>query len=140
MAVYINTVNDRLLYLKYSEPEVMKQIISNWSVMESLTLRGDTVATAILIDIERALGVTLLELEQCKKIGLKWCKGKTVLTEPQFISIVYCLGLGYTRREVGFILGCERQAVDVHINKGIKRICKYLEGKWHEQNQEKGRG
>lgn len=139
-AVCINAVNDILLYLDYSKPETIKQLISNWSVMESLTQRGDTVAIAIVIDIERALGVSLREIIAYKKRGLSWDKDKGVLTEPQFISIIYCLGLGYTRKEIAFVLGCERQAVDIHISKGIKRICRYLEGNLYEENEEKKRG
>lgn len=131
-AVCINAVNETLLYLDYSKPETMKQIISNWSVMESLTFRGDTVAVAIMVDIERALGVSLSEIIHYKKRGLRWNKDKCILTEPQFISIVYCLGLGYSRREIAFVLGCERQAVDIHISRGIKRICRFLEGKQYE--------
>ena len=132
MGVCINAVNDRLLYLDYSKPETMKQIISNWSVMESLTFRGDTVAIAIMIDIERALGVSLSEIIHYKKRGLRWNKDTSILTEPQFISIVYCLGLGYSRKEIAFVLGCERQSVDIHISRGIKRICRFLEGKQYE--------
>lgn len=139
--ISINAVNDRLLYLDYSKPEIVKQLISNWSTLDSLTYRGDTVAISIVADMERALGVSLSEIIAYKKTGLSWDKDKTILTEPQFISIVYCLGMGYTRREIAFVLGCNRQAVDIHINKGVKRICKYLEGRWYEQKiEKKGRG
>ena len=49
-----------------------------------------------------------------------------MLTDPQFISVVYVLGLGYSQEEIAFVLGCTKKVVNVHISRGIKRIIVFL--------------
>ena len=41
--------------------------------------------------------------------------------------MVYVIGLGYRQDEVAFILGCKKQTVNVHIQRALKRLGKYLE-------------
>lgn len=127
-AVRVKTINDRLLSVDYSDPEEVKVILSNWSMIDRLAEGGDTVASAILADVQRALGVSISDFEHDKKIGFDAGKRSEVLTEAQFISLVYVLGLGYRLEEVAFILGCTKQTVNVHIRRGLKRICRFLEG------------
>ena len=137
----VKTINDRLLNVDYADPEEIKMIISNWGMMEKLAEGGDTVASAILVDIQRAIGVSISEFGENKKAGFDTSKiEKGVLTEAQFISMVYVLGLGYSSKEIAFVLGCERQAVEMHISRGIKRVCNFLEsGEKYEKNSKKRR-
>lgn len=139
-AVRVKTLNDRLLQTNYAEPEEIKAIISNWSMMEKLAEGGDTVASAVLVDLQRAIGVNISAFEKNKKIGFDVSRiNKGILTEAQFISLVYVLGLGYRQDEIAFVLGCKKQTVNVHIQRAVNRVCKFLEGK-DEKNIKKGRG
>lgn len=139
-AVRVKTLNDRLLQTNYAEPEEIKAIISNWSMMEKLAESGDTVASAVLVDLQRAIGVNISAFEKNKKIGFDVSRiNKGILTEAQFISLVYVLGLGYRQDEIAFVLGCKKQTVNVHIARALNRVCKFLEGK-DEKNNKKGRG
>lgn len=53
-AVRVKTINDRLLNVDYSDPEEVKKIISSWGMVEKLAEGGDTVASAILVDLQSA--------------------------------------------------------------------------------------
>lgn len=143
-AVRVKTINDRLLNVDYSDPEELKMIISNWGMMEKLAEGGDTVASAILVDLQRAIGVSISEFGENKKSGFDTSRiEKGVLTEAQFISLVYVLGLGYRQDEIAFVLGCKKQTVNIHVHRALVRICKFLEGdkvKDGKENKKTGRG
>lgn len=142
-AVRVKTLNDRLLQVDYSDPEEIRVILSNWEKMEKLAEGGDTVASAVLVDLQRAIGVSITEFGNDKKAGFDTSKiNLGVLTEAQFISIVYVLGLGYRQDEIAFVLGCTKQTVNIHIVRGIKRVCRFLEGncKADEENKKKSGG
>lgn len=127
-AVRVKTLNDRLLNVDYSDPEELKKIIISWGMVEKLAEGGDTVASAILVDLQRAIGVSITEFGENKKAGFDVSKiHKGVLTEAQFISLVYVLGLGYRQDEIAYVLGCKKQTVNVHIQRALKRICRFLE-------------
>lgn len=123
-AVKVKTVNDQLLYLTYSEERNIRTFLRNWGGLESLSLKGDTVATCILLDLKIATGI------DPKKFGRDLVSRKRfeagrhsgVLSYYQFISISYVLVLGYTQHEVAFILNCSQQAVNQNISKGIRKI------------------
>lgn len=138
-AVHVKTINDRLLNVDYSDPELIKSLIKNWSMMERLAEKGDTVAPCILMDLERAIGVNLGEMAEDKYRGFKLSRGESVLTDPQFISIVYVLGLGYFQEEIAYVLGCTKKVVNVHISRGIKRIMVFLEGEEAIQEREESK-
>ena len=138
-AVHVKTVNDRLLNVDYSDPELIKSLIKNWNMMERLAEKGDTVAPCILMDLERAIGVNLGEMAEDKYRGFKLSRGESVLTDPQFISIVYVLGLGYFQEEIAYVLGCTKKVVNVHISRGIKRIMVFLEGEEAIQEREESK-
>lgn len=141
--VRVKTLNDRLLQVDYSDPEEIRSILSNWDKMEKLAEGGDTVASAILVDLQRAIGVSITEFGRNKKAGFEVDKVSSgVLTEAQFISVVYVLGLGYRQDEIAFVLGCTKQTVNIHIARGLKRVCRFLEGscKADEEKKKKRRG
>lgn len=127
-AVRVKTLNDRLLNVDYSDPEELKKIIISWGMVEKLAEGGDTVASAILVDLQRAIGVSITEFGENKKAGFDVSKiHKGVLTEAQFISLIYVLGLGYRQDEIAYVLGCKKQTVNVHIQRALKRISRFLE-------------
>lgn len=134
----IRTTNDSLLRLDYSEPKIVKQLLSNYGMLEKLARRGDTVASAVILDLESALGVSIEELIRDKKKGVI-CPDNAPLTEAQFISVVYVLLFGYQQIEVAFILGVSKQDVSANISRGLDRMCKYLEGRNEKAEKEKGR-
>lgn len=126
-AVHVKTVNDRLLNVAYSDPEIIKMLIKNWGMMESLAKDGDNVAPCVLVDLERAIGINISSMEMNKKAGFDASAARLgALTEPQFISIVYVLGLGYRQEEIAYVLGCTKQVVSKHISRGIDRIIEFL--------------
>lgn len=142
-AVRVKTINDRLLNVDYSDPEELKKIISSWGMVEKLAEGGDTVASAILVDLQSAIGVSITEFGENKKVGFDVIRiSKGVLTEAQFISLVYVLGLGYRQDEIAYVLGCKKQTVNVHIQRALKRVCRFLEKEDSkgEKNKKKRRG
>lgn len=142
-AVRVKTINDRLLNVDYSDPEELKKIIISWGMVEKLAEGGDTVASAILVDLQSAIGVSITEFGENKKVGFDVIRiSKGVLTEAQFISLVYVLGLGYRQDEIAYVLGCKKQTVNVHIQRALKRICRFLEKEDSkgEKNKKKRRG
>lgn len=50
-------VNDELLRMSYSEPKNIKSLLRNWTGLENMSLKGDTVATCVLVDLKRATGI-----------------------------------------------------------------------------------
>jgi DNA-binding NarL/FixJ family response regulator len=139
-AVRVKTLNDRLLQTDYADPEEVKSIISNWGMMEKLAEGGDTVASAILVDLQRAIGVSITDFGENKKAGFDTSHiERGVLTEAQFISLVYVLGLGYRQDEIAYVLGCKKQTVNIHIQRALNRVCKYLEGKVKDEKNKKKR-
>ena len=142
-AVRVKTINDRLLNVDYSDPEEVKKIISSWGMVEKLAEGGDTVASAILVDLQSAIGVSITEFGENKKVGFDVSRiSRGVLTEAQFISLVYVLGLGYRQDEIAYVLGCKKQTVNVHIQRALKRICRFLEKEDSkgEKNKKERRG
>ena len=142
-AVRVKTINDRLLNVDYSDPEEVKKIISSWGMVEKLAEGGDTVASAILVDLQSAIGVSITEFGENKKVGFDVSRiSGGVLTEAQFISLVYVLGLGYRQDEIAYVLGCKKQTVNVHIQRALKRICRFLEKEDSkgEKNKKERRG
>lgn len=127
-AVRVKTTNDRLLEIDYSDTEAVKKIILSWGMVEKLAEGGDTVASAILVDLQTAIGVSITEFGENKKVGFDVSRiNRGVLTEAQFISLIYVLGLGYRQDEIAYVLGCTKQTVNVHIQRALKRICRFLE-------------
>ena len=74
--VRVKTTNDRLLEIDYSDTEAVKKIISSWGMVEKLAEGGDTVASAILVDLQTAIGVSITEFGENKKVGFDVSKMK----------------------------------------------------------------
>ena len=136
MAVYVKTTNENLLNIDYSDPNIIKSLIKNWSMVERLAQKGDPVAPCILADLEKAIGVNISEMGRCKYSFSK-VSNSEVLTDLQFICIVYVLGMGYSQEDIAYVLGCTKKVVNLHIVRGLRRICVYLEGEEAVQRHDK---
>lgn len=126
MGVVRNTVNDTLLRLSYKDPKNIRNFLKNWSGLESLSLRGDKVATCILVDLKTVTGIDTDKYDRHDKtaFNLGYKNGK--LSHYQYMSIAYTLVLGYSQEEIAFVMGVDQSVVSKNINSGIKKIQKEL--------------
>ena len=126
MGAIRNTVNDQLLRLSYKDAKNIKSFLRNWGAMESLSLKGDTVATSILVDLKIVTGIDPEKYNKGNKaeFNLGYLQGK--LSHYQYMSIAYTLVLGYSQEEIAYVMGVDQSVVSKNINSGIKRIQKEL--------------
>ena len=126
MAIIRNTVNDQLLRVSYREPANIKNFLRNWGGLESLSLKGDTVATCILLDLKIVTGIDTDKYDRADKteFNLGYTRGK--LSHYQYMSIAYTLVLGYSQIEMAYVMGVDQSVVSKNINSGIKKIQKEL--------------
>jgi len=121
-----HNTNDYLLDIEYSKPKVIKDLLHNWKGLERLSLKGDRVATCVLVDLKRALGFDVIAVDRKHYIRMPEYRNKEVLTYNQWVSVVFVLVLGYTQPEVAHIFGIAQQGISRNISTGVKRIAKYL--------------
>lgn len=127
MAVKLrHNTNDYLLDIEYSKPKVIKDLLHNWKGLERLSLKGDRVATCVLVDLKRALGFDVIAVDRKHYIKMPDYRNKEVLTYNQWVSVVFVLVLGFTQPEVAYIFGIAQQGISRNISTGVKRIAKYL--------------
>ena len=91
---------------------------------------------------QKKIALSITEFGENKKVGFDVSRiNRGVLTEAQFISLIYVLGLGYRQDEIAYVLGCTKQTVNVHIQRALKRICRFLEKEDNkgEKNKKKRR-
>lgn len=127
MAIKIkNTSNTGLLDVDYSKEKVVKDLLRNWSGLESMSLRGDRVATCVLADLKRVTGIDINQYNPQNRelFNLRYNLG--VLSHYQYMSIVYTLVLGYSQHEVAYVMGTDQSVVAKNIRRGIKRLCSEL--------------
>lgn len=127
MAIKIrNTTNTGLLDVDYSKEKVVKDLLRNWSGLESMSLRGDRVATCVLADLKRVTGIDVSQYDPKNRelFNLRYNLG--VLSHYQYMSIVYTLVLGYSQHEVAYVMGTDQSVVAKNIRRGIKRLCSEL--------------
>lgn len=125
-AVVRNLINDQLLNLSYKEPKNIKSFLRNWGGLESLSRKGDTVATCILTDLKQITGIDLekYKRKQRDEFNLGYLKGD--LSHHQYMSIAYVLVLGYTQEEIAYVMGVDQSVVSKNINSGVKKIQREL--------------
>ena len=123
-----NIVNDELLRLSYSETKNMKYFLRYWGWLECLSLKGDTVATCILVDLKRVTGIDpeLYDRQDRAAFDAGYQNGE--LTYYQFMSIAYTLVLGYSQEDIAYVMGVDQSVISKNIRTGVKRIIKVLEG------------
>ena len=121
-----NIVNYRLLSLSYKDPKNIRSILKSWGGLESLSLKGDAVATCILADMKRVTGIEPDKYNRYNRteFNLGYLSGK--LSHYQYMSIAYTLVLGYSQAEVAWVMGVDQSVVSKNINSGIKKIQKEL--------------
>lgn len=127
------TVNDQLLRLSYKDPKNIKSFLRNWGGLESLSLKGDTVATCILLDLKTVTGIDIEKYRRLDRTEFNrgYLQGK--LSHYQYMSIAYVLVLGYSQEEIAYVMGVDQSVISQNIKRGIKRIQREL-GAWEESN------
>lgn len=125
-AIVRNIVNDQLLRLSYRDTKNIKSFLRNWGGLESLSKKGDTVATCILVDLNIATGIDLEKYDKndMREFNLCYLNGK--LSYYQYMAIAYTLVLGYSQDEVAGFMGVDRSVISKNVKRGIKRIQKEL--------------
>lgn len=128
-----NILNDQLLRLSYKEPQNIRHFLRNWAGLESLSLKGDTVATCILLDLKAVTGINpeKFHREEREEFNLGYLDGK--LSHYQYMSIAYTLILGYSQEELAWVMGVDQSVVSKNINNGIKKIQKELQAHLEEE-------
>ena len=116
------TVNDQLLRLSYKDARNIKSFLRNWGGLESLSLKGDTVATCILLDLKLATGIDTEKYNRLHRHEFDCGYKDGVLSYHQYMSIAYVLVLGYSQEEIAYVMGVSQQMVDKWISAGIRRI------------------
>ena len=121
-----DVINEPLLRLSYRDPNNIRNFLKNWSGLESLSHKGDTVATCILADLKGVTGIDIdtYSRKHREAFNLRHLKGS--LSHYQYMSIVYTLVLGYSQEEVAWVMGVEQSVISKNISSGIKRIQKEL--------------
>lgn len=131
-----NIVNDQLLRLSYRDPKNIKKFLRSWGGLESLSLKGDTVATCILCDLKRVTGIDIdkYRRKERREFNFGYLGGK--LSQYQYMAIAYTLVLGYSQEEIAYVMGVDQSVICKNVNSGIKKIQKELkafeEVKQHE--------
>lgn len=118
--------NDDLLNIDYSKPKVIKDLLHNWKGLEKMSIKGNRVATCILVDFKRALGFDVISVDKKHYVRMPEYRNKEVLSYNQWVSVVFVLVLGYSQPEVAHIFGIAQQGISRNISTGVKRIAKYL--------------
>lgn len=123
-----NLINDELLRMSYLEPRNIKNFLRNWTGLDSLSLKGDRVATCILADLKGVTGIDpdLYSRHDRSAFNAGYIKG--VLSYYQFMSIAYTLVLGYSQHDIAFVMGVDQSVISKNIQTGIRRIIRELEG------------
>lgn len=122
-------VNDELLRMSYSEPKNIKNLLRHWTLLETLSLKGDTVAICILVDLKRATGIDPERFNRHNRSLFDAGYKEGYLSYYQFMSIAYTLVLGYSQEDIAYVMGVDQSVISKNIRTGIKRIIKVLEGK-----------
>jgi len=122
-----NTLNDQLLRLSYKDPHNIRHFLRNWGGLESLSSKGDTVATCILLDMKRVTGIDPEKFHRGdrEEFNLGYLDGK--LSHYQYMSIAYTLVLGYSQEELAWVMGVDQSVVSKNINNAIKKIQQELQ-------------
>jgi predicted DNA-binding protein (UPF0251 family) len=127
-----NIINEQLLRLSYKDERNIRNFLKNWGGLESLSLKGDTVAMCIIADLKEVTGIypENFSRQSKEKFNLGYLRGR--LSHYQYMSIAYVLVLGYSQEEVAYIMGVERSVVSRNIDSGIRRIKKALKAELEE--------
>lgn len=121
-------VNDELLRMSYSEPKNIKSLLRNWTLLETLSLKGDTVAICILVDLKRVTGIDPKRFNRHNRSVFDEGYKEGYLSYYQFMSIAYTLVLGYSQEDIAYVMGVDQSVISKNIRTGVKRIIKVLEG------------
>lgn len=121
-----NIVNHQLLKLSYRDPKNIKMLLRNWTGLESLSLKGDTVATCILCDLKGVTGIDIEKYKRENRKAFNLCYKNGKLSKYQYMAIAYTLVLGYPQEEIAYVIGVDQSVISKNIKKGINKIQREL--------------
>lgn len=134
-AVRRETTNDALLRLSYRDSRNIRRLLQNWGGLESLSYKGDTVATCILADLKMATGIDLDNYDREHREKFEDGAKDGVLSIYQFTAIAYCLVVGYQQDAVAFMMDVDQSVISRHIATGIQKIQEALGAFEEEENE-----
>lgn len=120
LKVYVRQHLNRL----YNEATRQKRFTG--TTPDSLSEKGDTVATCILTDLKTVTAIDLDKYHKSDRAEFNRAYRKGKLSHYQYMSIAYVLVLGYTQDELAFVMGVDQSVISKNINSGIKRIQREL--------------
>lgn len=132
-AVKVRTVNDNLLNLSYKNRRNLKAFFRNWTGLETLSHKGDTVATCILADLKKVTGIdtSLYDKDDRREFNAQYEKGR--LNDNEYIALAYVLVLGYMQEEVAYMMDMTQQGVDWYLKSAISKVQNALRA-WDEED------
>ena len=125
-AIVRDKVNVQLLRVSYREDKNIRNFLRNWGGLESLSRKGDTVATCILVDMKMVTGIDLEKYDRLDRTEFNNAYVNGKLSQYQYMSIAYTLVLGYSQAEIAYVMGVDQSVISKNINSGVKRIQKEL--------------
>lgn len=125
-AIVRDKVNVQLLRVSYREDKNIRNFLRNWGGLESLSRKGDTVATCILVDLKMVTGIDLEKYNRLDRTEFNNAYVNGKLSQYQYMSIAYTLVLGYSQAEIAYVMGVDQSVISKNINSGVKRIQKEL--------------
>ena len=127
MAIKVrNTLNSNLLYVDYSKRGTIKRLLQNWKGLEAMSMRGDRVATCVLADLKTVTGIDLDSYDPVNRESFNRGYEGGVLSYAQYMGVVYTMVLGYSQKDVAFMMGVDQSVVARNTARGVARICKAL--------------
>jgi hypothetical protein len=115
-------INYSLLRAKYADKSQLKKLLRMWGTLEELGERGDTVATCILIDLQRVTGIDMELYYKGDRNAFNAGYKRGALSKAQFMAITYTLVLGYTQEEVAWVMGVDQSVISRNINNGLQQM------------------
>lgn len=133
MAVKLrNQTNDNLLNTDYISLKVLKELFRHWSNLESMSRRGDRIATDILLDLKRITGIDTEYYDRHSRKIFDKRYELGILSYYQYISIAYVLVLGYLQEDVAHMMDVDQSVIAKNIKRGLTKVIFYMnfEPKW----------
>ena len=135
-----NQTNDELLNLSYASIKVLKDFFRHWSKLESMSLRGDRIATDILVDLKRVTGIDIDYYDRTNRFSFDKRYELGILSHYQYASIAYVLVLGYSQHDIAYMMGVDQSVIAKNLRRGLQKVSKCLVKGISDGEIEKKRG
>lgn len=122
MGAVRDVINYSLLRVSYRDKKQLKKLLRMWHTLEDLGDRGDTVATCILIDLQRVTGIDMNIYRNHTRGAFNACYKSGVLSLAQFMAIAYTLVLGYSQEEMAWVMGVDQSVISRNVERGLEQM------------------